>query len=131
MKNENDSRVPGTDQQKAQLIKEILIGHISQQHPPTLDQLARIINVNRRKMEEIFKRRYGKSIYRYFQDLKMKRILRYVRESELSLKEISEKFGYSHYPAFTLAFRRKLGINPSRFRKEKAASGLKKCGYSK
>jgi CRISPR type III-B/RAMP module RAMP protein Cmr1 len=118
MKNENDSRVLGTDQQKAQLIKEILIGHISQQHPPTLDQLARVINVNRRKMEEIFERRYGKSIYRYFQDLKMKRILRYVRESKLSLKEISEKFGYSDQSALTVSFRRKFGSNPSRIRNE-------------
>jgi AraC-like DNA-binding protein len=118
MKNENESQLLSADQQKAQLIKEILIRHIFQQRPPTLDQLARKINMNRRKMEEVFERRYGKSVYRYFLDIKMKRILRYVHENKLSLKEIAEKFSYSDQSALTVAFRRKFGSNPSRIRNE-------------
>jgi len=118
MKNEDSKLIITTDQQRAQFIKETLIRNISQQHPPTLDELARMINVNRRKVEEIFEERYGKSIYRYFLDIKMKRILRYVRENKLSLKEISEKFGYSDQSALTVAFRRKFGSNPSRIRNE-------------
>lgn len=119
MKNEDTKLIITTDQKKAQLIKEMLISHIFQPHPPTLDELARIINVNRRKMEEIFEQRYGKSIYKYFLDVKMKKILRYVKEDRISIKEISEMFGYNHQSALTLAFRRKFGMNPSRFREKK------------
>lgn len=104
------------DEQKAQLIKEILIGHIYETHPPTLHVLARMINANRRKTEELFEQRYGKPIHRYFQDIKMKKIRRYVSENKLSLKEISEKFGYNNQSALTLAFRRKFGFTPSRLR---------------
>lgn len=118
MKNRNTKLIVTTDQQKAQLIKETLIRNIFQQRPPTLDQLARMINVNRRKLEEIFQQRYGKSIYRYFLDIKMKRILRYVKEDRISLKEISEMFGYSHQSALTLAFKRKFGVNPSQLKKK-------------
>jgi AraC-like DNA-binding protein len=125
MKNEKNDLVLTVDQQKAQLVKEILIRHIFHRHSPTLNQLASEVNMNRRKVEEIFEQRYGQSIYRYFLDIKMKRILRYVRENKMSLKEVSEKFEYSDQSALTVAFKRKFGISPSSFR-ERVKYGIQK-----
>ena len=119
MKNKGENLTLTVSQQKAQIIKEILIRNIYRQHPPTINQLAKMTNVNRRKIEEIFERRYGQPIYHYFLDVRMKRILRDVRENKIPLKAISEKFGYNHQSALTLAFRRKYGINPSQLRKER------------
>jgi AraC-like DNA-binding protein len=58
----------------------------------------------------------GTSFNEMLDRLRNELALRYVRESDLSLAEVSFLLGYTNPPAFTLAFRRWTGKAPSELR---------------
>ena len=68
--------------------------------------------------ESIFKANIGKSIIDYFIDMKIEFARRWLIENTLTLREISEKLGFSDYNYFSRAFKKRTGTTPFDFRKK-------------
>ncbi|HMP30418.1 MAG TPA: AraC family transcriptional regulator, partial [Saprospiraceae bacterium] len=63
-------------------------------HFPSLTQLSREFGTNKMKMNQLFRKHYGKTIYQYYIDAKIDSICDLLKYSGLTIKEIAIKNGY-------------------------------------
>lgn len=89
----------------------------SYQQPPTLEQLARIAQLNEYKLKAGFKQFFGTSILTYTQNLRMEKAQRLIKETDKTMSEIAYELGYAHSQHFQRAFRKKFGVPPNSLRK--------------
>ena len=68
--------------------------------------------------ESIFKANIGKSIIDFFIDMKMEYARKWLIENTLSLREISERLGFSDYNYFSRTFKKRTETTPFEFRKK-------------
>ena len=68
----------------------------------------------------VFKRETGTTIHRYRDELRLRRSLELVAESE-DLTRVALGLGYSHHSHFTASFRRMFAVTPSEFRRSASA----------
>lgn len=88
------------------LIKDILT-------PPTIDQLAKAAAMSPSKLKKLFKEYYGESIYSYFLSHRMDIAHEMLVENKMSIKEVSNSFGYKNHSHFSRLFKSKFGKYPS------------------
>ena len=82
----------------------------------TVEQIARIVNLNPDYLGRIFKKETGSSINRYIIDERMKVAARMLTETELPANVIASECGYLNYPNFVNMFKKIYGISPNRYR---------------
>ena len=83
----------------------------------TVEDVANYCHICKRQLTRNFIESEGISPARYITDEKMKKISEYVKYSELSVKQISEKFSYSSDCYFNNAFKKYFGMTPYTYRK--------------
>jgi AraC family transcriptional regulator len=83
---------------------------------PTLSDLAAQCGVSRGHLNRLFKATTGVTLHEYVSDIRMKRAKSYLIDTNLALKEISFRLGFSQPPSFSLAFRNAVGETPRRYR---------------
>jgi AraC-like DNA-binding protein len=64
-----------------------------------------------------FKKETGKTITEYINELKVRESKRLLKNSKLSLIEISTRLGFSSQSYFHIVFKKHTGITPQEFRK--------------
>ena len=84
---------------------------------PTLEQLSVRYGISSKWMNEAFEQEYGESIYTFITDHRLNESHVALRESNVPIKTISERMGYSHVSNFTVAFKKKFGYPPGSLRK--------------
>lgn len=82
-----------------------------------VDFLADKVRLNRRKLACGFKALYGTSVSDFITKEKMKRALALLRDTNMSLSEISAALGYTRLNNFYKTFKRKFGQSPGELRK--------------
>jgi transcriptional regulator GlxA family with amidase domain len=97
------SVVSKTDQVRLEKVKALIEAHPDIKH--TLDSLAKEAGISRAKLIYIFRRHYNISIHQYLLKVRMKFAYTLLRTTELPIKEIAAKAGYSNRQNFTTAFR--------------------------
>jgi len=90
--------------------KEIIINRYMD--PPTLIDLSKEINLSLRKLKEGFKETYGTTVFKYLFEHKMELALKFLKEGENNVNEVSFKLGYSNASHFIYAFKNRFGITP-------------------
>jgi len=95
---------------KIRLAKEIIINRYMD--PPTLIDLSKEINLSLRKLKEGFKETYGTTVFKYLFEHKMELALKFLKEGENNVNEVSFKLGYSNASHFIYAFKNRFGITP-------------------
>jgi AraC-like DNA-binding protein len=83
----------------------------------SVDQLADMVDVSRRKLERTFRVVYRKSVIRFFLDEKLKRAATLLRDTNLSATQISGMVGYKNMSRFSEAFKKYYSCSPIEFRK--------------
>ncbi len=83
----------------------------------TVQLLADEIGLDRTYLSRIFKEVTGVSIKEYIENLRMNRAEYLLSGSEMSLSEIAYFCGYSSETYFSIAFKKRNGQSPSRYRK--------------
>ena len=96
-------------------IKEFLAENIT--NPLTLDDICPHFNVSKSYLCRLFKTETGKSIMDYFIDLKISEAKTLIREGELNFSQIAEKLSFSGIHDFSRAFRKKVNLSPTQYRK--------------
>ncbi len=87
-----------------------------------LEDIASHLSLNKIYMERIFKQETGVSVWSYLNDVRMEKAAYYVSKLDIPIGEIDELVGIHSRQNFYLLFRKKYGMSPAQFRKEKAAA---------
>lgn len=83
---------------------------------PTSDQLAALCDMTLSTFRLRFKRRTGKSVHRYVEEMQLERAKLLLINSDMMMKEIAWELGFTHQATFTSSFRRVTGLSPSEYR---------------
>jgi len=81
-------------------------------------KLAEAVNISLSTLNRMFRRNYGKSAERYWIDMKMQRAALQLTSSQLSVKEVAQRVGYTDQLHFSHCFKRFFGQSPLKFRKQ-------------
>lgn len=87
----------------------------------TIDEICEKVAYNRIYLFRIFKAKTGRTIWDYYQELKINAAKQMLRENKLSVKEISERLAFNSPNYFTKAFKRITGLSPLAYKKRSAS----------
>lgn len=82
----------------------------------TLEELCQYTGFSRPHLNNIFKNATGFSPVTYFLHLKIRNCCKYLDFTDLSIKEISDKFGFSDPYYFSRLFKKVMGVSPRTYR---------------
>ena len=82
-------------------------------------QLAKLENLSNSRYIVVFKKQMGKSPNEYIIDLRMQFAKNLITNTNMSIKQISERVGYSDQYFFSRLFKKNFGVSPQGYRKEK------------
>lgn len=85
----------------------------------TTQTLSRIFSMNPTTLKSKFKQAYGHSIAAHMQLHRMEKAATLLKDSGLSVQEISEQVGYASQSKFAAVFRQVYGLSPLEYRKRK------------
>ncbi|WP_010136818.1 helix-turn-helix domain-containing protein [Ochrovirga pacifica] len=96
--------------------KEIILENLAD--PPSLEELAKTVGLNIKKLKQGFKEVYGAPVFTFLLNYKLEYSKKLLLENKLNVNEIGNKIGYSSSSHFIAAFKRKFGITPKQFTKQ-------------
>jgi AraC-like DNA-binding protein len=79
---------------------------------PAIEALAKKSSMTKAKLAHAFKQVYGTSIYNYYQNQRMQKAHELLSTKKFSVKEVSEKLGYTNLSNFVLAFTKQFDTSP-------------------
>lgn len=93
------------------ILKDNLSGRL------TIDDISKKISYSKAYIFRQFKSSTGKSVIEYYQELKIGKAKEYLINSNLSVKEISQKLGFDTPNYFTKTFKKLTGKTPLEYKK--------------
>jgi AraC-like DNA-binding protein len=84
---------------------------------PTLGKLSKQLGISMWHFAKLFKKNTGVCFKEYIKDLRMKKAAELLRNTFLSIKEISISIGYKHVSDFDHQFKAVYGVQPSAYRR--------------
>ncbi len=95
-------------------VQRILFDRLSD--PPSLDELARLMGTNRRRLNDAFQSLCGQPVFSWLREERLRRAYSIVVNTDTSVTVISDMLGYSSAANFTKAFRERFGYSPRELR---------------
>ena len=89
---------------------------------PTLDELAKQYGRSAKLLNDEFAQEFGNSIYGFMTDHRLTLAHAALEHSNVTIKHLAAKLGYTHVNNFTIAFKRKFGYPPGVLRRHSQAS---------
>ena len=84
---------------------------------PTLDELAEQYGRSAKLLNEEFAQEFGKSVYGFITDHRLTQAHAALEHSDVTIKQLAAKLGYTHVNNFTSAFKRTFGYPPGTLRR--------------
>lgn len=97
-------------------LKKQLLANL--RHLPTIEELARFVNLSESHLQQLFKREFGMPPLQYLRRLRLEKARQLLEESFKNVKEIGFAVGMADQTHFTRAFKDKFGLTPSEYRKQ-------------
>ncbi|QDR79888.1 helix-turn-helix transcriptional regulator [Sporomusa termitida] len=85
--------------------------------PPTIGKLAKLIYLNEYKLKTGFKELFGMPVHAYIIDKRLELARLLIEDKKLKVTEAALLVGYNDLSYFAEKFRRKYGVNPSKYSK--------------
>lgn len=85
--------------------------------PIGIDDFVAHSGYSRRSLEKHFRSELGTSPYQYLTEMRINRAKKLLRETKLPIESIARQTGFDNLNAIGMAFRRRVGQSPSRYRK--------------
>lgn len=92
---------------------------------PTLSQLAQDFGLSAKQLNLEFKKEFSQSIFEYVTRHRLEQAHDALASSNLPMKVLAERLGYSHVNHFITAFKRQFGFPPGSVRKNRSRVALK------
>jgi AraC-like DNA-binding protein len=89
---------------------------------PGLEELAVQFRMSARRLNAAFAERYGLPIYAFIADWRLNEAYVAIRDSDVALKIVASRLGYSHVNHFNRVFRCKFGHPPGQLRRGQRAA---------
>lgn len=102
--------------EKALFIKAVRMMKTHLSNPPTLLEISFNIGCNPHKLTEIFRHQTGKTVFEFFQNLRLEKARLLLEQGDLQIQVIASKVGYKNAGDFTRAFIRQYGISPKLYK---------------
>lgn len=96
--------------------------HNAYSQPIDVPAVTAECGLGRRQFETLFRRQTGKSPHRYLLDLRLERARNYLRSTKWPVQQIARSCGFKEARIFTIAFKREIGIAPTRWRAQHGLS---------
>ncbi len=114
-KGKNDSAEMQTTDDRFNLAKKFILDNIEQNL--SVADVASYCHISTRQLTRIFFDVEGSSPAKYISDRKMEKICHLLINTDLTLRQISEKFSYNNEYYFNSAFKKHFGMPPMAYRK--------------
>ena len=88
---------------------------------PTIEQLSRMVGINRTKLKAGFREFFGETVQEFRTRARLEEALRLIEETELPMAEIGRKIGFSHPANFSQTIKRHFGARPLELRKQRVS----------
>lgn len=102
----------------AKHLHDYILSNLSQPLP-TIKALARMLATNECRLKESFKDHYGTGIHQFYNSCRLNHARILILQTSLPLTEIAEQSGFTYYPSFSKAFKKKFGFPPQQSRKHR------------
>lgn len=83
---------------------------------PKLTDLAQKYNVTPSKLNQSFLNKYSQSIYSFLSNQRLEQAYQALSKTNIPMKTLAHKIGYSHVNHFITAFKKKFGVTPGSIR---------------
>jgi AraC-like DNA-binding protein len=83
---------------------------------PKLTDLAKKYNVTPSKLNQIFADKYNQSIYSFLSNQRLEQAHQALCKTNIPMKTLAHRIGYSHVNHFITAFKKKYGVTPGSIR---------------
>jgi AraC-like DNA-binding protein len=103
------------DLQALERARELL--ELRTSEPPTIARLAREVGINRTKLAAGFKQMFGETVFNYSQQVRLRVAHSLLGETDMAVSAIASAVGYESHSSFSVAFKSRFGITPSRVRR--------------
>ena len=90
----------------------------------TLEEIAAGVGTYDMRLSAIFRERLGMTVFAWIREERLRRSRELLTETSLGMQEIAENIGFRSACNFTTAFRERLGVTPSEFRKAAKQSAV-------
>lgn len=84
---------------------------------PSLDDIAERVGTYREKLSLVFRERMGTTVFAYIRDQRLERGARLLRDTDIDVQGIALMVGFNNAGNFATAFRERVGVPPSAYRK--------------
>ena len=98
------------DIEKIYHARDILIYRVD--NPPSLLNLAEMVHLGERKLQQGFKEIFGTTVFGYLHDYRMEQAKIMLSGTKMQVAEVSNAVGYAHLGYFAQAFKKKFGVTP-------------------
>lgn len=84
-------------------------------HPPQLAALVNESNMSLSKLQRLFKQVFGRTVFNYYQEFRMKEAARLLKEERLSVSEVGYYLGFTNLSHFSKTFETHIGVKPKKY----------------
>ncbi|GLQ95027.1 hypothetical protein GCM10007901_39800 [Dyella acidisoli] len=84
---------------------------------PSLADIAHKVGTHDKKLSAIFREHLGTTVFAWIRDERLRRGRELLADSRMSMQDIAEQIGFRAACNFTTAFRERMGVTPSTFRR--------------
>jgi AraC-like DNA-binding protein len=82
---------------------------------PAIATLAKEANMSEPKLRKLFRQTFGKSVFDYYQALRMQEAARLLKEQHLTVSEVGYRVGFTNLSHFSRVFEQHLGLKPKKY----------------
>ena len=93
--------------------RDIMISDIK--NPPSLEELSRMVGVNRTTLSQRFRKIYGVTIFNFLRNFRLEESRRLLQAGNRSVTEVAFEVGYAQQRTFTKEFKKYFGDTPSAY----------------
>ncbi|WP_075602706.1 helix-turn-helix domain-containing protein [Saccharicrinis aurantiacus] len=98
--------------QDLNLLEQVKIQLINMyQEPPTLSELVDATGMSKSKLQRLFQKAYGTSVYQFIKNVRLDKAMELLMQGN-SVSEAGYDVGYSSIPNFSSAFKERFSLNP-------------------
>lgn len=85
-------------------------------HPLSIDEIAAHVHLSRSRANYVFRKEYQVAPYHYYLSLRLELSMNLLRQTPMTIQEISNYLGFSDYHHFTAFFKKWCDMTPTQYR---------------
>ncbi|NJK51666.1 MAG: helix-turn-helix transcriptional regulator [Leptolyngbyaceae cyanobacterium SU_3_3] len=109
--------------------RKILLQRLN--NPPSLMELARLVGLNDHALKRGFRQVFGTTVFGYLHDYRLEQAQQLLCAGEMNVSEVVKVIGFGSRSYFSIAFRKKFGMNPKDYQMQYKRSRKSHVGVVK